>query len=425
MSVEPQLLRTASLFEGLGDETLADLARACERVSFAPGELLLAEGSDGEALYAIVEGDVEVTKRSGSGEVALATLGEGQVVGEMAVLEHRPRNASARALGQVEAVRVPGAALIELIEEAPSAALDLLRTGLGRLRSTEALLRQREQLASLGTLAAGLAHELNNPAAALVRAVSALDAALVSPVGAPTGSPPSDALERSDRIDAVAELVGDPDAAAALVDAGWDAAALASVPEEERGMLAAGASVGSLVSEIRLSAERISEIVGAVRDYTYLDRAPAGRVDVHDGLEKTLVILGHRLRQGVEVERRFAADLPPIEAYGSELSQVWTNLVGNAIDAMDGRGHLTITTAKTDDGVQVRICDDGPGIPAELRARIFEPFFTTKPPGVGTGLGLHISHSVVARHGGSLTVTSRPGETGFTTELPLELPRRD
>jgi signal transduction histidine kinase len=425
MPVEPALLRTAALFEGLSDETLADLARDCERVAFGPGELLMSEGSVGESLYALLEGDVEITKRSGNGEVPLATLGEGEVVGEMAVLEHRPRNASARALGPVDAVRVPGDALLELIESAPSAALALLRTGLGRLRSTEALLRQREQLASLGTLSAGLAHELNNPAAALSRAVGALGEALAPPRSSPGTPPPANALERADRIDAVAELVADPDAAAALVDAGWDAETLASVPEEERGRLAAGVSVGSLVSEIKLATERISEIVGAVRDYTYLDRAPAGRVNVHDGLEKTLIILGHRLRQGMEVERRFAPDLPEIEAYGSELNQVWTNIIGNAIDATGGRGVLTITTERTDDGVRVRICNDGPEIPAEVRARIFEPFFTTKPPGVGTGLGLHISHSVVARHGGSLTLASRPGETCFSTELPATLPRRD
>jgi signal transduction histidine kinase len=161
-----------------------------------------------------------------------------------------------------------------------------------------------------------------------------------------------------------------------------------------------------------------------VKGYAYLDQAPVQRVDVRVGLEETLVILRHRLRDGIEVVREVADDLPEIEAYGSELNQVWTNLVDNAVDAMDGRGTLTLR-AQPDpngDGVQVEVCDTGPGVPDEVRERLFEPFYTTKPPGKGTGLGLHISHNVVARHGGRFEVESSPAGTCFEVSLPATLP---
>jgi signal transduction histidine kinase len=160
-----------------------------------------------------------------------------------------------------------------------------------------------------------------------------------------------------------------------------------------------------------------------VKGYAYLDQAPAQRIDVRTGLEQTLVILRHRLKHGIEVRRDYADDLPEIEAYGSELNQVWTNLVDNAVDAMDGRGELTIRAASdSGGGVVVSICDSGPGIPPDVRERLFEPFFTTKPPGKGTGLGLHISHNVVARHGGRIEVESSTSGTCFVVSLPEQLP---
>jgi signal transduction histidine kinase len=161
-----------------------------------------------------------------------------------------------------------------------------------------------------------------------------------------------------------------------------------------------------------------------VKDYAYLDQAPVQRIDVRDGLENTLVILRHKLKGGVSVNREYDDRLPEIEAFGSELNQVWTNLIDNAVQAMDGSGELLIRAEPVDGGVRVAICDTGPGISAEHLPRLFEPFFTTKPPGIGSGLGLHISHNVVARHGGRLEVASRPGETCFTVTLPAQLPTR-
>ena len=169
------------------------------------------------------------------------------------------------------------------------------------------------------------------------------------------------------------------------------------------------------------SAERISEIVNSVKAYIYLDQAPVREVDVHEGIENTLVILNHKLKQGVNVVRNYATDLPRIEAYASELNQVWTNLIDNAIDAMNGHGEINIQTYREDDYVAVEIKDNGPGIPKDVQLRIFEPFFTTKGPGVGTGLGLHITNNIVHRHNGLIRVESRPGETIFKVNLPLRL----
>jgi signal transduction histidine kinase len=238
-------------------------------------------------------------------------------------------------------------------------------------------------------------------------------------------------LARADAVDELLELVGDPEEAAALVDAGWSVDQLRSAfagmdPDTARdsaAWLAASAKIDALIGEVAMAGERISEIVGAVKSYTYLDQAPVQRIDVRKGLDDTLVILRSKLRAGVDVTRHYAPNLPEIEAYGSELNQVWTNLVDNAVDAMDGRGAIDIYADPTEEGgVQVRICDTGPGIPADVLPRLFEPFFTTKAPGVGTGLGLHITHNVISRHDGRIEVESEPGEgTCFIVTLPAKV----
>ncbi|MGH2427494.1 MAG: sensor histidine kinase [Candidatus Limnocylindria bacterium] len=427
-------LRATPLFGDLPEADLVRLTSMARPMRVTSGERLLEEGSPGDACFVVVSGEIEVTKRSGTSELPLAVIGPGGILGEMALLEDRPRNASATAITDADVLRIPRDALHDVLAR-PEAAQGMLRTVMTRLRSTEALLREREKLAGLGTLAAGLAHELNNPAAAMRRSVAALEAAVASAESLPRPSPPPQPpaapagdvspLDRADRIDEVASLLGnDGEAAAALVQVGWTAAALREVPSEARPWVAADASVHVLLDEARMAAERIGEIVGAVKGYAYLDQAPVQRVHVVNGLEQTLVILRHRLKAGVEVRREFAADLPEIEAYGSELNQVWTNLIDNAVDAMEGRGELLVRAEAHDTGgVRVTICDSGAGILPDVRARLFEPFFTTKPPGSGTGLGLHISHNVVARHGGRIEVESAPGRTCFVVSLPATLPR--
>jgi signal transduction histidine kinase len=185
--------------------------------------------------------------------------------------------------------------------------------------------------------------------------------------------------------------------------------------------LAAGYTVHGLLDEVSISAERISEIVKAVKDYSYLDQAPLKEIDLHEGLESTLMILKHKLKQGVAVTRDYDQSLPHIEAYASELNQVWTNIIDNAIDAMKGQGELRIHTHEANNHVIVEICDSGPGIPPGATPHLFEPFFTTKGPGVGTGLGLSVSYNIVQKHRGRIEARSQPGSTCFTVTLPIRI----
>lgn len=433
-------LRQTPLFADLEPEHLERLAADAEPMSLRAGEFLIREGDQADDMFVVVAGELEVTKRSGSSEIPLARVGPGAIQGELAALERGQRMASVRAITDAEVLRIPYAAVRDLLSAGPDAALGMIRTVIVRLRGMEASLRQREKLAGLGTLAAGLAHELNNPAAAIRRSVEALDQAIANrdvlqpPRGLmslrPVASPALDGLARADAVDEVGELVVDPAMAVALVDAGWTADALRGAlagmdpgaAKAAAAWLAASASVETLLAEVRMAGDRISEIVGAVKSYAYLDQAPAQRIDVRKGIDDTLVILRHKLT-GIEVARDYDPHLPEIEAWGSELNQVWTNLIDNAADAMDGKGAIAIHAERTDgDDVRVTICDTGPGIPPDVLPKLFEPFFTTKPPGVGSGLGLHISHNVVVRHGGRIDVESAPGRTCFSVTLRLTLP---
>ena len=423
-------LRTTPLFGGLEDEQLERLVGMGEVVDLPAGTRLIGEGDRADALYVVLAGELEVTRRSGSADIPVARVGPGSLQGEIAALEGGRRLASVDAVTEAEVLRIPVEAVRDLLAAGPDVALAIIRTAVARLRQLEATLREREKLASLGTMAAGLAHELNNPAAAAVRAVRHLDAAISAveqlPRPDPVPSPPDgmdaprSSLERADRIDEVAAVVGDSDQAGPLVDAGWTADALRELPHDAISWLAARASAHQLLDEVGLAVGRISDIVGAVKGYVYLDQMPVQRVDVRVGLGQTLTILKHRLRDGIDVRHELADEVPEIEAHGSELNQVWMNLVDNAIDAMDGRGTLTVRAEPdpTGNGVRVSICDSGAGIPDDVRPHLFEPFYTTKPPGKGTGLGLHISHSVVARHGGRIDVESEPGQTCFVVTLP-------
>jgi signal transduction histidine kinase len=439
-----EALRSAPLFAQLPPEELTHLATMTQPMTLAPGDLLLREGDPGDAMYVVISGELDVTKLSGGQEVQLARVGPGTIQGEMSAIEGRPRSASVRAITKVDVLRIPREALLNVFAVEPEAAFSVLRVMSDRLRSTESLLREREKLAGLGQLAAGLAHELNNPAAAIRRSVASLSDAVAArdrlhPPTRVTDLRPADPepmlgpLDRSDRIEELTEVVSDSSLAASLVDAGWTPDQLASAfdglnPTESAdaaAWLAQTNTVHDLLEEVRTAADRISEIVGAVKSYAYLDQAPVQRIDVRGGLNNTLVILAHKLKAGVDVMRDYASDLPEIDAYGSELNQVWTNIIDNAVDAMDGRGALEIRAERTDvGGVRVTICDNGPGVPPDSLPHLFEPFYTTKPPGVGTGLGLHISHQVVSRHGGEIRVDSRPGRTCFVTTLPPHLPER-
>ena len=457
-SPKAEQLRATPLFAELSDELLERLAGHTEPMHLEPGDYLIREGDPAEDLYVVTSGQLEITKRSGNADVYLNRVGPGSIQGEIAGLERGQRMASVRAVGQVDLLRIPYAALGDLLSAGPDAVLALVRTITGRLRGMEEAMRQREKLAGLGTLAAGLAHELNNPAAAIRRSATALAEAIRERneaasaivtrdprLAALLAARPSEpgltlgALDRADRGDEIAVALreaglpesAEPDEAAGmLVAAGWTpadvrSAAVGFAPSEVEAAvrwLASVATADELLSEVRIAAERISAIVGGVKGYTYLDQAPVQRFNVCKGIDDTLLILAHKLSD-ISVTRDYAPDLPEIEGWGSELNQVWTNLLDNAADAMDGHGDITISVERTDaGGVRVAICDSGPGIPPETLAKLFEPFFTTKPPGVGTGLGLHLSHHIVVRHGGTLDVESEPGRTCFSVVLPTTLP---
>ncbi len=463
MSIE--FLRRLSLFADLPEADLHALYQRAEPMTLPSGEWLMREGEIGDALYAVLEGGIEITKRSGEQEVVLAVRGPGEVIGELALLEQTPRSASGRAVQDTQLLRIGKEAFKQMLAASPSAALALLHTFNTRLRSTEAMLRQTEKMAALGTLAAGLAHELNNPAAAVQRSsgqmrdtlaewqqlTSRLDAlaldsrqheavhALRDEIAAHAAAPAKlDPLTRSDQEDELQEWLESSgidqawELAPPLIAYGFDAPTLKRLTQDFARdhlpvvfrWLAASCGLYALMDEVRLGAERLSEIVKAVKAYTYLDQAPIQQVDVHEGLDNTLVILRHKLKAGITVVRNYAPDLPRIEAYASELNQVWTNLIDNAADAMKGQGRLTLRTYRRDERVVVEVADDGPGIPPEVQPRIFDLFFTTKPTGSGTGLGLHIAYnSVVHKHRGQITLTSRPGATTFQVVLPIQLPR--
>jgi signal transduction histidine kinase len=317
--------------------------------------------------------------------------------------------------------------------------------------------QQREKLVSLGTMAAGLAHELNNPAAAARRASAHLQQttdklqtflcqlskdlepkhwqALVnaSEEASASKAPELDHLARSDRAESVANWLDDRgvagawDLAPTFVNAGLDSAWLAELTDklppsshaDALGWLEARLNLKSLVGQVEQSTGRIAELVKAVKSYSYMDQSPMQEVDIHEGIESTLTMLGHKLKN-VTLVRAFDRSVPRIMAYGSELNQVWTNLIDNAIDAVKATGKICVGTSLEADQLVVEIVDDGPGIPPDIQSHMFEPFFTTKSVGTGTGLGLIISNRIVGdRHGGEIEFESRPGETRFKVRLPV------
>jgi signal transduction histidine kinase len=457
-SGQENFVRQVPLFADLTAKEIGELVRSSQLLFAAAGERIIEEGAPGDSMFIVLDGELEVTKREGNRDILLATRRPGEFLGEMSLLEQVPRSASVRAVRQSTLLSIGPEAFSALLRHRPAAATTLLRTVAGRLRSTEASLVQSDKLASLGTLAAGLAHELNNPAAAIQRSTGylrdsvrqwheraarlssndtysaaertklhELETAVLERAGtAPSGKDESK-IEDWLEDHAVAESW---DLAPALAARGWSVKRLAELASifagehlgEVIAWLAAGLSAQQLLDEIDLSARAISNIVRAVKSYAYLDQAPVQDVDLGASLDDTLTILHHKLKHGIEVRRSYGTDVPRIEAYAGELNQVWTNIIDNAAQAMDGTGELEVTTSRLGDDVEVRIADSGPGIPDDVAPRVFDPFFTTKAQGVGTGLGLHIAHNIIVNHHrGRISFTSRPGRTEFRIVLPVRL----
>ena len=409
----------------------------------------------------LLDGKLDLMRRIGHEETVLATM---QVPGQWAGGfrawdEHGVYMGSARASQAGRVFRISAERFGEHAEEWFPFAVHLLRGLIATARRIESNARQREALVALGTLAAGLAHEINNPASAAVRAIGALRESnddvlsalhrlaaesitaeqfvaldeLRRGVGDAPGLTGAALADREETLSTWLEDRGidrewviAPALAAAGVDVEWceRAATVIGVegPALQAGLewVASALTTTTLIAEAQDSTRRISELVAAVRAYSQLDRGTVQRVDVTDGLESTLVMLAHKLKSGVVVQRSFAEGVPEVEASPGELNQVWTNLIDNAIDAMEGTGELRVTTYADDRGVVVEIGDTGPGMTEEVAAHAFEPFFTTKEVGKGTGLGLDISRRIIVeRHGGEITVDSRPGDTVVRVRLPL------
>jgi signal transduction histidine kinase len=458
-------LKQVGLFTDLPDEDLAYLCRDVTEVAMAPGELLFAEGAPGDQAYVVLDGSLVVTKATGRREAVLAVRGPGTVIGEMALLQATPRGATVRAQTAVRLLAIPKDTFDGLLHSSPTATEAVFRSMIQRMQETNEQLRLSERMAQLGTLTAGVAHELNNPAAAVRRGSQRLEEALERYTELLLTAPEDggearrlalallpdagdertlggqgagrDALERADREAALEDRLDELGVADAwqlapdLADAGLtvdrvsplaEATTPAALADALRLLVAADA-VRALVAEVGEGARRLSTIVQALKGYAYLDRAPEQDVDLVRGLEDTLVLLAHKTR-GVTIERDYDPELPTIVGLGGELNQVWTNLLDNACDAVAGLTDrtpmVTLRAHRDGDDVVVEVEDNGPGIPAELQPKVFDAFFTTKPPGQGTGLGLQISYRIVTEeHGGSLTVSSQPGRTVFRATLPI------
>lgn len=460
-------LRGTFLFEKLPEKQLQKLVELGEEVAVPAGETLFAEGQPADYLWVLLEGDVELSRRVGGQRIVMGALDvPGTYAGGIRSFAASATGGGYRATGKTTRptrfFRLPSEDLGRLLDELLPMAKHLLDGYIHTLEAIETAVRERGRLISLGTLAAGITHELNNPAAAARSASTDLRATvnrLVTAVGAcATGKLTPAQVQAMLALQAEAaghfgaigvkrsvietgrleeelgawledRAVANPwDLAPTFVAAGLDRAWLDTAeqtlgPEclsDGLNWVADTLLATSLLDQIDESTGRISQLVSVVKDYSYLDRTSEQEIDIREGIEKTLVILGHKLRAGVEVIREYDDHLPTVLAVGNELNQVWTNLIDNAIDAMDGRGQIHIRTSHDDEAVLVEIADSGPGIPEAVASRIFDPFFTTKDVGKGTGLGLDIVRRlIVDRYRGEVTFETGASGTRFFVRLPL------
>jgi len=460
-------LRTIDLLDGLDDAQLDPWLAAARAVHAAPGDVLVEQGEDPPGLLMLLEGAIRVLVFDGDAADSMGRQEAPTWIGAIAALTGGPAPVQMQAETACRVGIVAPDDFRRLAFAQPDVHQRVMRQIAPVMSRFSAIESNRTRLASLGTMAAGLAHELNNPAAAARRA-SADIAESIEIVGAAMArfvesgveraeaaelvalqqeaaarAASATALDALDASDAEEELLERLDAlgvadgwrlveplAAAGVDQRWlDRVAELAGPATDAALrwVAATLSARQLAAELQEATERMSALVGAVKRYAYMDRGGVVEVDLHEGLETTLTVLAHKLKHtSIEVRRDYDRSLPKLTVHGSELNQVWTNLIDNAMDALDGSGTISIATRADGDCAVVEIADDGPGIPDELAARVFDPFFTTKDVGAGTGLGLATARQIVVdRHDGSIAVDSAPGRTAFTVRLPFGRPRGD
>jgi signal transduction histidine kinase len=465
----PEQLRTLFLFERLDDDQIAWLAEHGQVVEYSSGATIHAEGSPASCLYVLLSGTMAMSSRVQGGELELfRTDYYGAYTGafDFYLAEHRVPPlypGTARAVTDCRLLELPSAEFGRAFREWFPMAAHLLVGASTQGYAARDTVARHERLVALGSVTAGLTHELNNPVAAVLRASARLKdmmAEMREKVGVMVRSqlpadqleaiadlagraleqrrqaPRLSPLEASDREEELADWLEEhgvegawdiaPTLVSAGVDQGWLEKFAQVMPPPHLGV---GLSYpiralesDNLLDEITDAVERISGLLAAAKQYTQMDRAPIQSFDVHEGLDATLTMMGHKLGEHIEVVREYDRSLPKISAFPGELNQVWTNIIDNAIDAMEGHGKLTVRTRREgDDRVMVEIADTGPGIPEDVRSRVFEPFFTTKEVGQGTGLGLDIAwRIVVGRHAGEIRLDSEPGNTRFQVVLPIQ-----
>jgi signal transduction histidine kinase len=453
-----QQVRSAPLFSGLTDAQLGCIEPG-EIIELPAGTVLVAEGECSTFFYLVLEGEIRLSRNYDRQSVLMGVIKPGKYTGEVTLLLDIPWVATARIGKAAKLFRLNQDDFWRMLSNCHAIARQIFQFAASKMRNMEGYSQQREKLASLGTMAAGLAHELNNPASAARRAAAHVretsdkaqcllcelanileldqwrDLALASQDATErlARAPALDNIERSDRADKIATWLQArgvptpwdlaPTFVRADVDTSWLEELANKLPAESQAdalsWLESRLNLKLLLNEVEQSTGRIAELVKAMKSYSYMGQSPMQEVDIHEGIESTLTMLGHKLKN-VTLTRAFDRSIPRIMAYGSELNQVWTNLIDNAIDAINGTGKICIGTCQEDNQLVVEIVDNGSGIPPDVQSHLFEPFFTTKQIGAGTGLGLIISNRIVAdRHGGEIEFESKPGETRFKVRLPV------
>jgi signal transduction histidine kinase len=456
MAEKSELLKIPA-FAGLPDDQITWFLSQTQELKITAGETYVRQGDPADAMFVILEGQFQFRGEFG-GQPVVFPIKAGDVTGVLPFSRMTQFTVTGRAVTDGRILRFPTSLFPELTQRMPVLTQHLVGLLSDRVRETTRMEQQRDRLAALGKLSAGLAHELNNPASAAKRAASQLRQILkkIKDASHELGrreltpaqkaeiesletsfiqrdEPPPDPLTASDiedQIDSLLRSHGQNDLwqlSADLARRGVKPAALESLfanleADTARAALirlAASVEVANLLKEIESSTSRISELVLAIKEYTFMDQAPVQNVDIVKTLENTLTILNYKLKHGVVVKRDYQRVPLLVNSFGSELNQVWTNLIDNAIDAMGGKGELRVRTYRDDSCVVVEIGDNGPGISPDVKPHIFEPFFTTKGVGQGTGLGLDTVQRIVKKHSGTIQVESQPGDTRFQIWLPL------